>query len=65
MLALRSQESDDRRDAVLIRSISDMTRALLRQSQPEVPALPLPSQQQEWLPPLSEFAEVVDGEVVV
>lgn len=61
-LALRSQESDDRRDTVLIKSIADLTRTLLRHSQPELPALPLPSQQTDWLPALSEY-DVVEGEV--
>lgn len=54
VLALRSQESDDRRDVALIKSISNMTRALLRLNRPELPALPL-SSQSSWLPELSEI----------
>lgn len=57
-LALRSQESDDRRDAIQIRAIADLAKILIRQSR-DLPALPLP-QQADWLPTLAEY-EVGDG----
>jgi heme exporter protein D len=60
-LALRSQESDDRRDAIQIKAVADLAKVLMRQTQSQYPALPLPSQQGEWLPELAEF-NVVEGE---
>lgn len=59
-LALRSQESDDRRDIAEINAVRDFVGTLLRRSPMpgEQPKLPLPSQETRWLPPLGEFEEV-------
>jgi Na+-transporting methylmalonyl-CoA/oxaloacetate decarboxylase gamma subunit len=54
-LALRSQESDDRRDVALLKTLSSLSR-----TQRQQPALPMPQQQGDWLPELSEF--VSEGE---
>lgn len=63
-LALRSQESDDRRDIAQMRAFALLSRtmfAVLRGQQQ--PMLPLPSQDTEadWLPQLAEYNEV-DGD---
>lgn len=54
-LALRSQESDDRRDAALLRTLSTIAR------QRQQAALPMLPQSGEWLPPLSELEVQDDG----
>ena len=59
-LTLRSQVSDDLRDAILFKAIADLTRSLLQQSQPGFTALPLLEQGQEWLPALNEVKYETD-----
>lgn len=54
-LTLRSQESDDERDIAQAKVTIEMIKAM-RQMQGQ-PTLPMPQQQQNWLPELSEFAE--------
>lgn len=62
-IALRSQESDDRRDAIQIKAVADLAKVLMRQSQLNIPpSLPLPSQQ-NWLPQLEDFSEGEFGEI--
>lgn len=54
-IAVRSQESDDKRDIAQIKAATDLAKVLMQQEESQ-PALPMP-QQQSWLPELSEFAE--------
>ncbi len=59
-LAIRSQESDDKRDIAQIKAATDLVKVLLRREEQEreqQPKLPLPDQQQGWLPKLTEFTE--------
>lgn len=61
-VALRAQESDDRRDTAMIAAISKLA-GWWRENQAQQPALPMPSQQGEWLPVLREYEDVVEGSV--
>jgi len=63
-IALKAQESDDKRDVAQIQAVGSLAKVLMRQTRPEYPALPMPQQEADWLPALSEF-DVVDGEVKV
>lgn len=65
-IALRSQESDDRRGTAMIHGLTALTQTVMRQSQPDRMALPLPSQESgSWLPEVTNFNldDVVDGEL--
>lgn len=55
-LVLRGQESDDRRDVSMIRSITALTKAVLSQGSQKPPLL-LPGQREPWLPELDELTE--------
>jgi hypothetical protein len=59
-----AQTSDDKRDVAMIGAISRLA-SWWKESQPELPMLPLPSQDDSWVPQVSRFdlADVVDGKV--
>lgn len=56
-IALSAQVSDDKRDVAMIKGITTLTQMVARQTQSELPALPLPSKPQDYLPQLTEFTE--------
>jgi hypothetical protein len=53
-IALRAQESDDRRDVAMISAVGKMSSLWKESQQAQRPALPLPSQQANWLPVFDE-----------
>lgn len=62
-IALSAQVSDDKRDVAMIKGITTLTQMVARQIPNELPALPLPDQQGDWLPKLNEFTEAEFEEI--
>lgn len=60
-IALVAQTSDDKRDVAMIGAVSKLA-SWWRESQPDRLALPLPSQQTDWLPEVNRF-DLADVEV--